>query len=88
MTSSHIFVLLSIYWLMIILFSLGIFFVTGPTLQTPRSICPKFSESVNKTSNDARLGPGSCTVEYKQLYMSKLRVQNWSERSACASTTK
>ena len=30
--------------------------------------------SVNKTSTEARLAPGSCTVEYKQLYMYTLTV--------------
>ena len=33
------------------------------------------SEIVNETSTAASLALGSCTVEFKQLYMSKLRVQ-------------
>ena len=37
---------------------------------------PNFPKSVSKTSTEARLAPDSCTVAYKQLYMSTLRV--WS----------
>jgi hypothetical protein len=33
-----------------------------------------FSESVNKTSSEARLALDSCTVEYKQLYMCTLCI--------------
>ena len=38
------------------------------------SKCLQFSESVNKTSTEARLVPGSCTVEFKQLYMCTLHL--------------
>ena len=53
------------------------FLVAGGTLQTPPCIClsvHKISKSVNETSIEARLAPGSCTVEYKQLYMCTLSV--------------
>ena len=38
----------------------------------PRRAC---SKSVNETSTEARLAPGRCTVEYKQLLMCTLNVQ-------------
>ena len=35
---------------------------------------PNFSKSVNETSTEARLAPGSCTVEFKQQCMCVHRV--------------
>ena len=50
---------------------LWVFLVAEGTLLKPLSVClsQMCSKSVNKTSTEARLAPGSCTVEYKQLYM-------------------
>jgi hypothetical protein len=34
-------------------------------------------QKINPTSTEARLEPGSCTVEYIQLYMCTLHTNNW-----------
>ena len=41
-------------------------------------VCPNFPKSVNETSTEARLAPGSCKVDYKQLNLSSLGVQSYS----------